>query len=111
MITNFKIFENINNVPDIGDYILVGNIERFGFEFDNLINFMSTNIAKVTEYIYDDDDNIRGVKIKYNNNIPNDIRHHFPKNGQKSCQLKYILAFAKTRKELETIILANKYNI
>lgn len=111
MITKFKIYEaKIINVPEIGDYVIMKRVEGWGEEFDELINFLSTQVGKVIDYTYDDDDNIRGVQVQYYN-IPKELKIKFPKSQTKSAKLQFIEAYGKTPEEVKIKISANKFNL
>ena len=84
MITKFKIFENLNDSPQVGDYVLVKfeNLNRIG------------EIYAISNMWYLIEIKIEGRRIALTN-------FHFNK----------IIAFSKNKKDLEFYIQAIKYNL
>jgi len=103
-----KSYENINN-PKIGDYVIaIDNITSSKDANDILKNtigkIISTNKWYRKNPLY---------TTKYDN-IPEDLKGHFSydneQNIRKLTRIE-IKHFSNSKKELETIISANKYNI
>ena len=103
MITKFKLFENNEDRPIVGYYILC-DISPYTTD-EEFIIFMNNNIGKIQKT------NDDSYLIKYYN-IPKklndwyfgigDVRHFIEED---------ILLYASTKKELEIKISANKFNL
>jgi hypothetical protein len=126
MITNFKIFEDLKNKPEIGDYIII-NVPNSTIIFainnlqnvqpniiKNFYNYVNNTIGTVACYFDHFNKQKQKVEIFYDN-IPNEIINYFDKGNDNKYSLlfesQYILAYSKTKKELKQIIKAKKYNI
>jgi hypothetical protein len=122
MITVFKIFENIN-IPEKGEYILI-NVPHSDIinainntrneDVNDFYNFINNTIGIIAYYFDHFNPNKQKVEIFYDN-IPNKLIEYFNKGEDNKYSLsfnsRYIVAFTKTKKELEEIIKAKKYNI
>ena len=100
-----KKFENLKNKLEIGDYVLCE--EKLDHEYTTDIimeNFSSTHIGK---YVANKDDNICLIEYK---KIPDIIKDYFDGNNRQILieEIKY---FSKNKKELELILVTNKYNL
>lgn len=100
-----KKFENLENKLEIGDYVLCE--EKLDHEYTTDIimeNFSSTHIGK---YVANKDDNICLIEYK---KIPDIIKDYFDGNNRQILieEIKY---FSKNKKELELILVTNKYNL
>jgi len=126
MITNFKIFEDLKNKPEIGDYIII-NVPNSTIIFainnlqnvqpniiKNFYNYVNNTIGTVAYYFDHFNKQKQKVEIFYDN-IPNEIINYFDKGNDNKYSLlfesQYIFAYSKTKKELKQIIKAKKYNI
>jgi len=99
MITKFKIFENINENPKVGDYVIL-KPEQCNYldngQNDKLIDIIKTNIGQITK--------IHGsgeiFKIEFENvATPFNVR---------ILKIKY---WSNNKEELELKLQANKYNL
>jgi len=108
MITEFKIFENINILPKVGDYVLIKIYDRGD---SRLQNFYSDNIGQImlttgSDGIYYD------VKFE---NVPNDIKKFFDDDGHsydfKTFPIGRFEYWSESKEELEIMIKSKKYNV
>ena len=112
-----KKFERVRNYK-IGDYILI----NIPFDYSGSIKyteFINNNIGQITEFGSveakrvgepgDADGLAYTIEIEYNN-IPESIIDMFSDINIMSASEKYIVEFG-TKKELESILSANKYNL
>ena len=109
---HLKKYKKVDSEPKFGDYVLF----KLNFDNDRQINpFMS----KVKEFI---DNNIGKIlKITGNScevqyeNLPYDLRAIAKDNSTDTIYINKgqhdILGFSKRKKDLEPLIVANKYNI
>lgn len=110
MITKFKVFENINNIPDIGDYIKVNLTDYFGDFSLECINFINNNICTNVNYIFNTNNQISAIRVKFYN-IPENSKTKFDKNDTIRLRLDAIQGFGKTIEELELKLNSQKYNL
>ena len=115
MITNFKIFENINiGEPEIGDYVIC---MEYDIDDYKMLNFISKNIGK---YIGVGDIECP-YEIKYNN-VPKYLTDYFNYNGKSGERLysrNEILYWSKYKKNLmrflpldvDQLLLNKKFNL
>lgn len=115
MITNFKIYEKLENKPELGDYVIVSIISDLIQTYnDDEQDFIENHIGKIVEI------------IKYPSTIYYAVEYDIPKDfvpypyyrtkysGWKSAwqferkDLKYI---SKNKEDLIPIIDAKKYNL
>lgn len=102
-----KQFENLINVPEVGDYVLIH--DELWFKYPNsgmkrYSDFVNNTIGQISEV------SKSFVGIKYRN-IPDDIDDFFNSVGGRSFKKEDIVAFAKTKKELEMKLTEIKYNL
>jgi len=116
-----KKFEDLQEVPKVGDYVLIIT-DSSNEHFKEFIN----NTIGVLEHIIKHKPDIWGnesedsVSIKYEN-VPPMIKDMFylspfitkdyGRQGFREFDIKKIVAFAKTKEELEIKLSANKYNL
>jgi hypothetical protein len=103
-----KKFENIKNIPEIGDYIIFKNT-WYDENFDG-IKFLCSNIGKIVkiEFPYNKKNALYHVNYE---NIPNDISHVFSSDNTIAIDFEDIKHFSPDKKELETYLMADKYNL
>lgn len=106
MITNFKIFETINEGdPKIGDYVLL-KYDKFKNDMTNFLNDHIGKIIFIDEKLY---------RIEYYD-VPDTINyrfHYYKTNNSytKTIEKRYISYWSKNREELEELLAAEKYNL
>lgn len=109
---HIKLYENFNELPEIGDYVLV-DITDANKEYQNFIN---DNIGRII-FINNPDDWI--LYLEYEN-IPKNIRHMFSHSAPGKQNLtSYVTVlhvndikhFSKNKENLEAILASKKYNL
>ncbi len=107
-----KTYENMNKLPEIGDYVLMKiNLTEYEHK-DEINNYINNTIGKIIN-IYPSTDDIR---IKYDN-IPNNIKSWFRdhKNYKnyysRILRIDKIVAIGKTPEEVILNRDINKYNL
>ena len=106
-----KLYESIENVPQIGDYVIC---EDFNNADINL--FISSNIGKFVRYTKDNDPILKQFNfiIQYEN-IPENIKSNFGHADDipncRGMSISEILYFSPDKKYLEQILEQIKYNI
>jgi len=115
MITKFKIYEKLENKPELGDYVIVSILSDLIQTYnDDEQDFIENHIGKIVEI------------IKYPSTIYYAVEYDIPKNfvpypyyrtkylGWRPAwqferkDLKYI---SKNKEDLEDIIIAKKYGV
>ena len=103
MITNFKLFEKINEVgPEIGDWVICKESDSDS-EVDT---FTSNNIGKYIRYDYD----IQYHYVIYYEDVPEDLQKYFSFN-ERNMELSEIQYWSKDKEDLEYIIQTSKFNL
>ena len=94
MITKFKIFESINELPIVGDYVIVDSKAAFGSE--KLIKFYENNIGQI---------------IDKNSNNWYDVKYDDKQLPLQIIEISGLKYWSHNKKELEDILINKKYNI
>ena len=113
MITKFKIFESINEQPQIGDYVIVDNSDEDDGE-NNIWNYFNNSVGKfidivdytkshVIEYTLTEDLYKKYMPYIMHKNKNNTITSNF--------ELKQIKYWSKNKEELEVLLASKKYNL
>ena len=118
-----KKFENLEDTPDVGDYVLMKpspNVNQRVKNISEFDNFLNTNIGQLIDIevgnqIYPPkptNKTHRRITVKYDS-IPKSISDFFNYTDgyYKIFGLGQIAEFAKTKEELEQKIQAKKYNL
>ena len=117
MITQFKIFESINNgEPEVGDYVICQSTFDF---FTDVNTYTRTTIGELVKIdsqrnMYEEGDDIEIVYMVRYDNVPENFMFLvFKEYGGDSLLMhkQDILYWSKNKKELEKIIDAEKYNL
>lgn len=101
-----KKYENINDKPKVGDYVLIDPSK-----FDELKDFFNSEIGKIFN-VDEIEIKLNGYPyfIKFEKNIPTSI--FGPKNDNKMAfKEKELLSWSNNKKNLKIKIDANKYNL
>ena len=117
MITNFKIFEDIefnekNNIK-VGNYIIININEKIWPSVNpKVIDFINNNIGLISSIVIYNPDTIY---IKYEN-IPENIKRNFYHdqymiNTNKINHSIKIVDISENKQDLEYIYKINKYNL
>lgn len=108
---HIKYFENNNEKPQIGDYLICEEKPEWE-STPELINFIANNIGILKEY--DDETNIdKLIYVVQYDNIPNNISDHFNYNYY-NCRGYYrenIKLFSPIKEKIKPFINANKFNL
>lgn len=108
---HLKIFEDIKTKPEIGDYVICNEIVDFNQE--ELENFLNNNIG---QYVCLKPSGESFPYLIQYKNIPKELLSNFIKdyNGfshVRDVNLREIVHKSKNKKDLETYIISNKYNL
>ena len=111
MITNFKIFETINEQTQIGDYVITYNKDEDDGE-DNIWNYLNNSVGKFIDIV----DYTKSHVIEYT--LTDELYKKysiFPPNKNNTInsnfELKNIKYWSKDKEELETLLTTKKYNL
>lgn len=118
MITNFKIFESKNKLPQIGDYILCDDgKDDYG---DELFKFLKNNIGQYIvnlKNLHDDPRYDRWLNdcdylIEYKN-VPKKFNtNRYMVNNCRAMHISQVNKYwSKNKEDLELILKAKKYNL
>lgn len=107
---HLKSFENNTQIdPEIGDYVICYEEIDSRIDDDGLAHFLSNNIGKIVRI-----NSLPSIRysVEYEN-IPTklDTWFHDIKLNCREMRESEIIHWTKNKKELETIITANKYNL
>lgn len=102
--------------PEVGDYVICEEV--LGNNFSDLMNYLSTHIGKFIRYAEANDLTDRyeyPYLIEYKN-VYKKIAENFRNGGRKgeTCRamnLSEIKHWSKNKEELESILVAKKYNL
>ncbi|MCK9416128.1 hypothetical protein M0Q97_05670 [Candidatus Dojkabacteria bacterium] len=120
MITQFKIFENNEKIPEIGDYICVFvDYDNINTDVKNFYDFINNKIGIV---YYNDVFNTNNyvVEIIYSD-IPENLKYFFTKKSKifineiiyeysTTVDIKYVVTFG-TKEEVKLKLKIKKYNL
>jgi len=111
-VENFKE----NNIQ-IGDYVLAKIHGYSGMSSKEFMYFINNNIGRVIE-ITDPKEKFDNVSIQYEN-VPEDIQYPWFRSNKENNRLikfiktrsAYIISNSKNIKDIESILMAKKFNI
>lgn len=110
-LTTVNLFENLNqNEPEIGDYVIIYS-EDF---VECLIDFFRNNIGKLTQISYNNQLKSNDYKIKFDEYLPEYepfCNSTLSTSKEIFVDKEDISRWSKNKKELETLITANIYNL
>jgi hypothetical protein len=98
-----KIFEEYNNKPEVGDYVLINYKIKYDKDFESFIN---NNIGKLFEV----DFKFNEIEVEYEN-VPENIKKIWFYNNTVVFNISDIVEYGKTIEELELKLAINKYNL
>ena len=106
--------QTINTKPKEGDYVII-NADT---NSPRLNDYIKNNIGKIISIYQDKDPNYNKfnlvppdiIKVIYTN-IPEEMRSWFIGDFFQLFNIHQVVASSKNKKELETILAANKYNL
>lgn len=93
MITNFKIFEAIHELPKEGDYVIVKN------------NKFKNNIGYVTKTRYSRLPTMFRLDVKFDTNFEKVVDNY------STIDIEDVTYWSENKEELEVFINSNKYNL
>lgn len=119
-----KRFENIEDVPKVGNFVLISmnrsnSVIKFGGiempRYNKIKDFVTHNIGKIVNIrlkIVDEfyNKSAGDLRVEYDN-IPKDIQSWFSKDNKRAFSVDQIVEFGKTKEELEEKLMTKKYNI
>lgn len=110
MITKFKIFEKLNELPKIGDYVLL-NTEEYEDSAKIWREFISIQIGKIIK-IKTEHGGISDIyEIKFEN-APDNIQEYFLRSDNTiSVRIERFKYWSSDKNELESILNSKKYNL
>ncbi len=100
MIKNFELFENLNNAPQIGDYIIVNDPYSYVNKFTN------NNIGRL---IYIETGVGYPYKVKYEG-IPKSYKDYL-QNNKRLYTRDEIIFFSKNIEDCKMYLQSKKYNL
>lgn len=116
-----KVFEDIKNIPKIGDYVICqDSLARY-----EVVEFISNNIGQIIAPFHSIPFHPTTPKnpsepqfvIQYEN-IPEELKYSFYYennmkyySGLRNMALNEIIKFSKNKEELEDYLVAKKYNL
>lgn len=106
MVTKFKIFEKLNELPKIGDYVLL-DINNYTSSPKIWQDFIKNNIGEIVEIDTEHGGLSFIYKVKFEN-IPENVKDTF------FIHYDYINSFlywSSDKNELEMILNTKKYNL
>lgn len=113
-----KSYENIEDKPQIGDYVICHETIDFSdiqSIIHDVINIVNNNIG---QYVYNDEYDSKSkynYLIKFNDvNIPENLKLEFLANDIEKCRRmsrEEIIYWSKTKEELEIKLTQNKFNL
>ena len=110
MITQFKIFEHVCELPKIGDYVILDSIQYNYLDDEILTNFINSNIGIIVS-INTKHPIEKYFEVKFEN-INLSIKHYFNnKNDSLFAKIVKIKYWSENKEELKEILQANKYNL
>jgi len=110
MITKFKIFENINVPPKVGDYVII-NPNGYEHSWKAFRDFILVNVGQIidikiqhggTELYYD---------VKFENINEDLMKTAFYGDGTRRFHLDNIKCWSENKTELEALLNSQKYNL
>ena len=121
MITNFKIFENLNREPKVGDYVICKEDNGIAWteytkKVENFINGSVGRIDKIRKTTKSNQPN--KYTIQYFN-VPSEIKKAFFTFGGKDLKdyririlsRKEIVYFSNNKEDCEVYLSSKKYNL
>jgi hypothetical protein len=107
-----KTFENSenNNFPEVGDYVIFNTNYTNDEQFIRLSNFLNNNLGIIDKIYMPNYGEKYRADVKYDN-IPEDLKLSFRKDGTIDTILDKIYAYGKTPEEVEMKVKSKKYNL
>ena len=112
-----KRFEELNNEPELGDYVICSEFPENDYDtYYEIDKFLTNNVGRYVKNVEDDDLVEDYFYIIEYENVPDYLFLYFPeekgvKNRCRRLNRKSIIDFSKDKEELEAKISAKRYNI
>ena len=105
---HIKIYENIDNDPKIGDYVICN--ENLSY-YDELVNFLSNNVGRIVLKNYTIVNVCFDYLVQYDY-IPKELDIYFYNSSNlRPINIDDIIKFSENKEDLEMYINAKKYNL
>lgn len=110
MITKFKIFESINELPKVGDFILL-NIDEYEYVAKIWREFITTHIGEIIKIETEHGGMSDIYEIKFED-VPDEIYTNFlSRDNTTKVRIEKFKYWSSDKSELETKINSEKYNL
>jgi hypothetical protein len=104
-----KRFESVV-FPEVGDYVIFNTNYTNDEHFIRLSNFLNNNLGIIDKIYIPNYDEKYCADVKYDN-IPEDLKISFRKDGTIDTRLNKIYAYGKTPEDVKMKVKAKKYNL
>ena len=104
MIINFKIFENNNREPEIGDYVAIKLENLYGITPKIVTDFLNSHAGRILNINYNDE----YYAIKFDKEFEGDNIMYFKYYPVSENVIEY---FSKNKQEVESYLASKKYNL
>ncbi len=110
-----KTYEDINNEPQVGDYVICGVPGIRESDNPDMFNFIKNTIGQIVKI--ENSDTAYPTYYVHYNNIPEYLKFDSRKSpslsifNEEPFRRKNITYWSKNKEELELKIIANKYNL
>lgn len=116
-----KTFEKLQEQPEVGDYVLINTVSTI----KGVSEYINNTFGQIIDIQPDKIDiwdfkSVGDIVVKYTD-VPSEIKSWFNKNKNitrnyarefdRRFSPEQVVAFAKTKEELELKLTANKYNL
>ena len=96
---HIKLFENYNNTPEVGDFV-VANWDKFK---DSYQDFLLSNIGEISKVYYNDEYEVLYDSTSLPSEFNSDNKFLFPEDQ--------ILYWSRNKKDCEKYLATKKYNL
>ena len=105
MIIKFKIFENDNREPEIGDYIVIKLSDLYGVSASSKVtNFLNSHIGKIINKNYP----FNYYAVKFDEEFENEDTMFFNYGKGLDNNIEF---FSKNKQDAESYLASKKYNL
>lgn len=106
MITKYKIFENINKLPKLNDYVILDK-EPYKYSSKIWYDFISSSIGQIIDIRRQHGGTSTIYRVKFDNTPEN----YLDKKGIGTFTIEFFDCWSSNRSELELILDTKKYNL
>ena len=108
MITKFKIFENLNELPKVGDYVLL-NTNKYSAKMWQ--DFIETHIGEIVKIEKEHGGTSNIYEIQFEN-VTREIQDYFfSRDNTKKLRIEEFKYWSSDKNGLEAILNSKKYNL